>query len=193
MKRLMALTLLGAAAATAAACVPGGYPMRGVPGPYGMARPYPSIYGAPPASIAVGRWDNVMLLPPATPVLVLMMDGRKAGGQFLSADAVTVKVLTPSGEVALAASDVMRVDKVPGEASRDYVNAGARGAAVGAGLVGVAALFAGHLPPARVFAGGAILGAGQSLSDTAVVRTPVTIYLASSTEVAARRRQNDGQ
>src|SRR3972149_3708381 len=148
MKRLMALTLLGAAAATAAACVPGGYPMRGVPGPYGMARPYPSVRGAPPASIGVGRWDNVMLLPPATPVLVLMMDGRKAGGQFLSADAVTVKVLTPSGGVALA----------------------------------------GPAPPPGGGGGGAAAGAGPPPPPPPPAPpTPVTIYLASSTEVAARR------
>ena len=116
MKRLIGVVVL-ATSAHAAACVPVGYSPRALPGPYGRIRPYPSLYGASPAP--VGRWDNVMLLPDAAPVLVLMMDGRKASGEFVSANAEMLTVLTRSGQVELVAADVMRVDRVPGSTARE--------------------------------------------------------------------------
>ena len=171
---LLPLTIL------CAACVPAGYRRGAYPGPHVRTHPYPYGYGRTevPSSSVVGRWDNVMLLPAGTPVQVLMMDGRKAGGEVMSADATTLRMLAVSGQVDLAAAEVMRVDRLPLSQSREYREAASRGAAWGAGAVGLIGLLVGHMPPARMFAAGAIMGAAQSAENLSLVRGPVMIYLA---------------
>lgn len=179
------LVLLVLLALSASACAPMPYAARRYPGPYAPVSPYG--FRAPRAEVsttasAVGRWDNVMLLPAGTPVQILMFDGRKAGGQVLSADATAVRVLGPSGEEALPMDEVMRVDRLPPSASEDYSRAAARGAAWGAGVVGVMGILVGHMPPARVFAGGAIAGAGAAMQGAEYMREAVMIYLAPPRE-----------
>jgi hypothetical protein len=174
------VVVMAALTLTCAACAPMPYQAGRYPGPYAPVNPYAFRAPRPEAQAgpAVGRWDNVMLLPAGTPVQVLMMDGRKAGGNLTSADATILRIVTASGEVELAAIDVMRVDRLPEPASRQYGKAAAAGAAAGAGLAGVAGLIVGHMPPARIFAAGAIIGAGAALQDASYARGPVMIYLA---------------
>jgi hypothetical protein len=165
---------------TLLACAPLPYAMGRYPGPHARVHPYP-YRPAPaeaPAASVVGRWDNVMLLPVGTPVQVLTFDGRKPEGQLTWADAATLRLQTASGEYAVAVEDVMRVDRLPLPASRDYGKAAARGAAAGAGVVGVLGLLVGQMPPARVFAAGAVMGAGATVQDASYLRGPVMIYLA---------------
>jgi len=156
------------------------YPSASYPG--GFASPYsmrPRTYG-PQVNLGplpIGRWDNVMMTAVGTPLFVLMMNGSTASGDVVSASVDTLRLHVASGEVELAASEVMRVDRMSG-VRRNAVKDGARGAAFGAGVVGVMALIAGQAPPARVFAAGAIVGAEQNLEATAAPRGATTIYLA---------------
>lgn len=142
------------------------YPMR--PAPYG---PQLNL-----ASLPVGRWDNVMMTAVGTPLFVLMMDGHMASGEIVSATSDALRLHVASGEVELLASEVMRVDRVA--TNRDVVRDGARGAAFGAGVVGVLGLIVGHVPPARLFAAGAIVGANQNVQDSLAAHRATTIYLA---------------
>ncbi len=169
-------------AIVAAGCAPSAYLRGRYPGPFARLSPYPSHYAIPEMSptSAVGRWDTVMLLPAGTPVQVLTFDGRKPAGDVTSVDGATLRLVTPSGEIALARADVMRVDRLPPPSSREYREAAGRGAAVGLGVVGIIGLIAGHMPPARVFAAGAITGAGSGIQDASCLRGAVTIYLAPS-------------
>jgi hypothetical protein len=144
----------------------GQYPMR--PRPYG-----PQVsFGALP----VGRWDNVMMTAVGTPVLVLMMNGDRASGEVVSATDEILRLHVASGDVELAAANVMRVDRVSN--GRDVVKDGARGAAYGAAVVGVLGLIVGHVPPARIFAAGGIIGANQNVQDSLAAQHATIIYLA---------------
>jgi hypothetical protein len=78
----------------------------------------------------------------------------------------------------------MRVDRLAG-GTRSAVKDAARGAAFGAGVVGVLGLIAGHAPPARVFAAGAIIGAEQNVELGSLARGATTIYLAEGAVPAA--------
>jgi hypothetical protein len=60
------------------------------------------------------------------------------------------------------------------------VKDGARGAAFGAGVVGVLGLITGHVPPPRLFGAGAIVGAYQNYELAGLARGATTIYLAES-------------
>jgi hypothetical protein len=60
------------------------------------------------------------------------------------------------------------------------VKDGAQGAAFGAGVVGVLGLIAGHVPPPRLFAAGAIIGAQQNIELAGLTRGASTIYLAEA-------------
>jgi hypothetical protein len=60
------------------------------------------------------------------------------------------------------------------------VKDGARGAAFGTGVVGVLGLIAGHVPPPRLFAAGAIIGAQQNIEIAGLERVVSTIYLAEA-------------
>jgi hypothetical protein len=73
----------------------------------------------------------------------------------------------------------MRVDRLSG-GTRNVVKDGARGAAFGAGVVGVMGLIAGHVPPPRLFAAGGIVGAYQSIELAGLARGSSTIYHAES-------------
>jgi len=145
---------------------PGQYPLR--PRPYG---PQVNFGGLP-----VGRWDNVMMTAVGTPLFVLMMNGDTASGEVVSATNENLRLHVAAGEVDLAASNIMRVDRVT--TNRDVVKDGAHGAAYGAAFVGVMGLIVGHVPPARLFAAGGIIGASQSVQDSLARRGATTIYLA---------------
>jgi hypothetical protein len=142
------------------------YPMR--PRPHG---PQLSV-----ATLPVGRWDNVMMTAVGTPLFVLMMNGNMASGEVISATSDALRLHVASGEVNLAASEVMRVDRVT--TNRDTVKDAARGAAFGAGVVGVLGLIVGHVPPPRLFAAGAIIGANQGVLDSRLAQGATMIYLA---------------
>jgi hypothetical protein len=144
----------------------GQYPLH--PRPYG-----PQVsFGALP----VGRWDNVMMTAVGTPLFVLMMNGNTASGEVVSATDEMLRLRVASGEVDLAAANVMRIDRV--SSRRDVVKDGARGAAYGAGVVGVLGLIVGHVPPTRIFAAGGIIGANQNVQDSLAAQRATIIYLA---------------
>jgi len=166
-----------------AGCV---YPAQSLSG-YPRQRPmYPRAAGPQfdLASLPVGRWDNVMMTAVGTPLLVLMKNGTTASGDVVSATSETLRLRVASGEADLAADEVMRVDRLSGGA-RSVVKDGARGAAFGAGVVGVLGLIVGHVPPPRLFAAGAIVGAEQNAQLGSLARGSVTIYLAEGAIPAA--------
>ena len=135
------------------ACV---YPAQSLSRPYpGQSVMYPRPVGpqVDVASLPIGRWDNVMMSGVGTPVMVLTMDSRTASGEIVTATSDTLRLRVASGEVEIAAADVMRVDRLAG-GPRELVKDGARGAAFGAGVVGVLGLITGHVPPPRLFAAG---------------------------------------
>ncbi len=176
MKKLL---LLLSSAALAAGCV---YPARSLPGAYGGQRAaYPRAAGPQIdlARLPIGRWDNVMMSAKGTPLMVLTMTGTTASGTVVSATSDALRLRVASGEVDLAAADVMRVDRLAGD-SAGLVKDGARGAAFGAGVVGVLGLMIGHVPPARVFAAAAIVGADQNVRLGGVEVGAATIYLAEA-------------
>ena len=165
------------------------YPAQSLSGAYPRQRPmYPRAAGPQfnLASLPVGRWDNVMMTAVGTPLLVLMKDGTTASGDVVSATSEMLRLRVASGEVDLVAVDVMRVDRLSGGA-RSVVKDGARGAAFGAGAVAVLGLIVGHVPPPRLFAAGAIVGAEQNAQIGSLERGATTIYLAEAPLPAAVR------
>jgi hypothetical protein len=130
----------------------------------------------------VGRWDNVMILQPGTPVQALTMEAGLTEGRLVSATGSSLRLQTPAGLVDLAAADVVRVDRLPETTS---VREGLRGAATGAGLVGVLGLLVGQAPPARVFAAGAITGAYTGVQMHLAAPGRGTVYLAEGPIVPA--------
>ena len=176
MKRLLLIVpLIGLTAGCA-------YPVQSLPGAYAGQRPmYPRTPGPQfnLVSLPIGRWDNVMMTAVGTPLLVLMMNGMMATGEVVAATSDALRLRVASGEVDLAAADVMRVDCLVGGA-RSVVKDGARGAAFGTGVVGVLGLIAGHVPPPRLFAAGAIIGAQQNIQVAGLARGASTIYLAEA-------------
>jgi hypothetical protein len=163
MTRLISVMIL-ALAGSSAACVP----LYGTP-----ARSYLRAPAAPAAVDVTGRWDNVMMLPRGARVHVLLMDGTRVEGAIVAASSGAVRLALAAGEVEIAPDRVGRVDRT---AASDQVGRGLSGAAHGAGLVGVLGLLAGRVPPPRVFAAGAILGAEGGI-HAGVAVTPQTIYL----------------
>jgi hypothetical protein len=138
---------------------------------------------APPPS-PVGRWDNVMMLEAGTPLKVLKMDGTVVTGRFILASNTTLRLAANDLEGGIPSTDVMRVDRL-GSASGSIAKQGARGAAVGAGAAGVLGLLFGVVPPPRVFAGAAILGAYHGAETATGTPGPGTVYLAPSVVPAA--------
>lgn len=163
----------------AAACVPvyGSYgPPGGYPPPFYRA-PYqltPSVNSGP-----VGRWSNVMMLPPGAEIAVVTDEGRLTLGSFMAATNAFVRMTSRSGEVEIPAGAVTRVDWTRGGRNTIARDALA-GGALGVGAVGLLGLAGGHMPPARLFAAGAIFGAYESTQwDRQVnAQSTVTIYLA---------------
>jgi hypothetical protein len=126
----------------------------------------------------VGRWDNVMMLPVGAIVQVLLMDGSRPAGTIVSASVDRLRIHTAGGDVDLPSRDVMRVDR-PVAPVRSAVENGARGAAFGAGVVGVLGLISGRVPPPRLFLAGGIIGAEQSVELNSLASGGVSIvYLA---------------
>jgi hypothetical protein len=183
MKKILAVLFLSA---LSTACATAGYPMQQIPPGY----PGGPTYGPPmPGAtyqlpvLPIGRWDNVMMLAAGTPVQVLMMDGGVASGEVARADSTSLSLRVASGEVELASERVMRIDRLAGPGS--VVRDGAKGAAFGAGVVGVIGLIAGQTPPARLFAAGGIIGAYNNAALGAMARRNATIYLAPAVAPAA--------
>ena len=175
-----------AAAALTTACVP----MSGVPSMHAIppAYPYrgPAAYGpsvaAAPAALPVGRWDNVMMLPEGAAIEVLTADGRRTSGKFASATNREVRVQSASGELDIPAESVVRIDRWLGgpEGIQSVARDAARGAAGGAGAIGVMGLLVGRMPPARIFAAGAVVGGYDNAEAGRAVRRAIIIYLARS-------------
>jgi hypothetical protein len=183
MKKLMVIVPFAALAAGCAIPIQslaGGYP-GGYVNPYAQRPMYPRPVGPQVnlASLPIGRWDNVMMSAVGTTLMELKMNGTTANGALVSATSDSVRLHVASGEVELQAVDVMRVDRLTGGA-RDAVKNGARGAAFGAGVVGVLGLIAGHVPPPRLFAAGGIIGAEQNIELASLAKGTTTIYLAES-------------
>jgi hypothetical protein len=174
-KRLILIPVL----ALAAGCA---YPARSLPAAYGRHRPayLPSV--GPQidlATLPIGRWDNVMMSAVGTPLFVLMTTGVTASGTVVSATSDVLRLRVASGDMDLASADVMRVDRLAGGPG-GVVKAGARGAAFGAGVVGVLGLIIGHVPPPRLFAAGAVVGAHQNIQLAGLAAGAKTIYLAQA-------------
>jgi hypothetical protein len=191
MQRLPSVLFLAALAAMTSACATAGYPFQRLPSPY-SAYPGRPMYGQPMGPTAsypmpalpIGRWDNVMMLAPGTPVQVLLMDGGVASGLVTGADSTSLSLEVVSGEVELASTRIMRVDRVT--SSESPIRDGAKGAAFGAGVVGVIGLIAGKVPPARLFAAGGIIGAYNNVELGLSARRTATIYLAPAVAPEAR-------
>ncbi len=157
---------------------PGGHPAHQAMHPQPLAR-FP-VLAAP-----IGRWDNVMMLALGSTVQVLRADGGVVTGSIVGASASSLRVRVASGDVDLPATDVMRVDRLksPGAGA---VRDGAEGAAWGAGVVGVVGLIVGRMPPPRLFAAGAIIGANQSIQSGRLGPDAVTIYVSPAVVSASR-------
>jgi hypothetical protein len=171
------------------------YPTRSLPGAYGRQRPmYPRAVGPQidVATLPVGRWDNVMMSAVGTPLMVLMMNGTTASGTIISATRDALRLRVAAGEVDLAAAEVMRVDRLAG-GPHGVVKDGVRGAAFGAGVVGVLGLLIGHVPPARLFAAGAIVGAHQNIQLAGLAPGATTIYLAEAAVPSETAAPADGE
>jgi hypothetical protein len=171
------LTVLPLAMMTTA-CVPAAYLRQGMPPGYAGGAMYGPATRYQPAALPIGRWDNVMMLGRGTAVQVLMMDGAIATGRLVAADSASLRLRVASGEVELASDEVMRIDRV--DAAGSAVSDAAKGAAFGAGVVGVLGLVAGQVPPARLFAAGGISGAYSNVQLGSLSRGASTIYLASA-------------
>ena len=188
MKKLL---LLIPALALAAACV---YPTRSLPAAYGRHHlVYPRSVGPQIdlATLPIGRWDHVMMSAVGTPLFVLMRTGATASGTVVSATSDGLRLRVASGDLDFAAGDVMRVDRLAG-GPRGVVKEGARGAAFGAGVVGVLGLITGHAPPPRLFAAGAIVGAHQNVQLAGLAAGATTIYLAQAAVPSAVAWPADG-
>jgi hypothetical protein len=157
------------------ACSPAGYPLGTPFNSFGSRRVGPAY--ALETALPVGRWDNVMMLPAGVLVQVLLMDGSLAAGPIVSATVDRVRVHTASGDVELPSKDVMRVDRQVGPV-KGAVRDGARGAAFGAGVVGVMGLIGGRMPPARLFLAGGIVGGQQNVELNRLAAGASIVYLA---------------
>ena len=142
---------------------PGGFAPRPYRGPATVAEPVP-----------VGRWDNVMRLPPQTVIDVLTRDGRANVGDFVDADEQYVRLLIARTEVPISRLDVVRIDLVdlPGSTTRAVARRAAGGAILGvAGALLFGAVLGGDAwpPPGALVragaAGGALVGGEAELTQ----------------------------
>jgi hypothetical protein len=118
-----------------------------------------------------------MMLPAGAFVSVLLVDGSRPAGTIVSAAVDRLRIQTASGDVELLSSDVMRVDRQTAPV-RSAVHDGARGAALGAGVVGVVGLIVGRVPPPRMFLAGGIIGGYQNVQLNRLSETASIVYLA---------------
>jgi hypothetical protein len=154
------IVVMGFLTLVTTACSPAGYPVGTAFNSYGRGRIGPTY--EVPGQLPVGRWDNVMMMPVGAVVQVLLIDGSRPAGSVVSAAVDRVRIHTAAGDVDLPSRDVMRVDRQVAPV-RSAVQDGARGAAFGAGVVGVLGLIAGRVPPPRLFLAGGIIGAYQDV------------------------------
>ena len=154
--------ILGLAAAFSSACAPLYGSAFGPRARGWAAAPAPAAIG-PSLNLAAvtGRWDNVMMLPKEARIRVLQMDGVQAEGEVVSVAATALKLRTAGGEFEIAAEQVARIDRV---GSSRVIRSALSGAAHGAGAVGLLGLIVGDMPPARLFAAGAIAGGEAGLN-----------------------------
>ena len=164
---------------SAAGCVPvyGSYagPVGYPPPPYRAPyTPAPSANAAP-----VGRWSNVMLLPPGADSAVVTDEGQLTLGTFMTATNAFVRLASKVGEVEIPANAVTRIDWTRGGRNTTARDALA-GGALGAGAVGLMGLAGGRMPPGRLFAAGAIFAAYESaqFGRQLNAQSTVTIYIA---------------
>jgi hypothetical protein len=185
MKKLLCLVPLSI---LVSGCVAAGYEMRQVPGGYpGRPTMSPQPVRFQAGGLPIGRWDNVMMLAPGSTVQVLMADGAVATGPVLGASSTSLRIRVASGDVDVPSADVMRVDRLKGLGAGP-VRGGVEGAAWGAGIVAVAGLIVGRMPPPRLFAAGAVIGANQSVQLGRMGFDSVTIYLSPAVASGARPR-----
>jgi hypothetical protein len=156
-----------------AGCSPLRYPLHlqplTIPGRVHQARP-----SSP--SLPIGRWDEVMRVPPRSIVDVLTADGVPKVGAVVAADAHQVTVHVGGIDVRVGRAEVIRVDLVDNAGSE--VGAIARSAARGALLgVGAAALV------------GAVVGAEIWPPPGALLRTGAAAGAVSGGHAALARRQ----
>ena len=145
---------------------------------YGFRPPHYNRRAAPPAEppmAVAGRWDNIMMLAPGTPLKVLTMDGEVVAGRMVTASARMLRLSAGQAALTIATQDVARIDR--GSAT-DEAGQAARGAIYGAAAVGWLGLLAGRMPPPRIFLAGALGGASLSAGAAAVAPGPATLYLA---------------
>ena len=171
MGRAVLVVIVAAGLSTACAPMYGGYGRPGVRAWPHTPSPGPSMNVA----AVTGRWDNVMMLPKHARIHVLRMDGIQAEGEIVSATATTLKLIVAAGEVEIPADDIARIDRLSGSAKTHQVLSGA---AHGAGFVGFLGLLTGQVPPARLFAAGALAGAEAGHHGGAPAG-PHTVYLAA--------------
>ena len=103
-----------------------------------------------------------MMLPVGAIVQVLLIDGSRPAGTIVSAAVDRLRIHTAGGDVDLPSRDVMRIDR-PVAPARSAVQNSVRGAAFGAGVVGVLGLISGRVPPRPVVLARGIIGGQQSV------------------------------
>jgi hypothetical protein len=180
MKKALIIIPFAALVATTG-CVPMyGAAMHGSPAMFPIR---PGVYG-PSVGLGstgpIGRWDNVMMLPRGTSIDVLTADGQRTSATFVTATNTLLRVESDSAESEIPAETVVRIDRWYGGpvGTKSVARDAAKGAAVGAGAMGVLGLLSGIVPPARVVAGGAIIGAYNYAESGRAMRTSTIVYLA---------------
>ena len=181
MKKALIIIPFAAVSATAG-CVPMyGAAVHGSPAAAFPLRP--AVYGPSVGmgtATPVGRWDNVMMLPHGTSIDVLTADGQRTTATFVTATNTVLRVESDAGDAEIPAETVVRIDRWYGGAAgpKSVARDAAKGAAVGAGAMGVLGLLIGVAPPPRVVAAGAIAGAYSYAESGRSMRTSVIVYLA---------------
>lgn len=147
------------------------------------ARRHPAAVSRP-APPVVGRWDNVVALAPATPLTVIIADGSVRTGRFLTAGLRSMRLRVNGSEVDLPRDEILRVDVTPRAAGAvdggDVVVGAARGAAsVGGLMMAIPYLITGdvHVPPARFWGLGAVLGAADAVQKGRAENRERTVYV----------------
>ena len=184
MKKLLGLVPLSI---ILSGCAVTAYQTGPVPGGYPPPRPmYPQPAPFQPGPSPIGRWDNVMMLAPASRVQVLMADGTIATGPVVGASTTSLRLSVASGDLDLPVADVMRVDRLKAPASG--VRDGAVGAAWGVGVVALTSLVLRRMPPPQWVAAGAIVGANEGVQIGRMGPDLLTIYVSPAVASGGRPR-----
>lgn len=131
----------------------------------------------------VWHWDNVMALPPGTPIRVFTTRGR-VEGLFVTADFVDVQISNAHGSWTYPVGSISRVDRLNGLTASSRAKRALLAATVGlaaSAAIGVAVCHVAEsegcssTPSAKSAAALAlVLGGGAALTEPAV---PTTIYM----------------